>query len=498
MNTVSARKPFSRFSGRLATLLVPLLGAIAVCAGLDLVMVVWLSAGAPHGKNPTLFFEELTYLLAGSVLVLLVATLYPQKARSAIPWFFLFMAWHTGFQLSFNSQRPFTFSLIDLLLPLVLIVGLASRWHEPSMSPIVRPFLRIMLYFGAVCVWGLCLGIIREANPQPLLMNLKAFTLYPFILIVMVWCITSWRQLYVSLGLFIGFVTERAIVALRHPSGSGVTTMLQNGQIVSRANGDFASVNQYAFYIMSGLLLVVGIMVMTRSQRVRLVLAGPLLIMVSALLITFSRGSWVATAVGILALALLLRLKKVAALVAVIALVLVFVHRSEPAATSLVSSRFQTTNTDQSLTARQDFYTIGTEVVKHYPFGAGWGSAFVIGLYGLQPTHDPSSDWPWYHNDYLQLATQIGIPGLLLFLWIWWFILRQGYRSYRGSEGTLQAAIFAGLIASIVGMLVQANTDQFFWRTDIGPHPWIVAGLLLAGVRLLRRDRVADETPDVV
>jgi O-antigen ligase len=128
-------------------------------------------------------------------------------------------------------------------------------------------------------------------------------------------------------------------------------------------------------------------------------------------------------------------------------------------------------------------------VIRHYPLGAGWGAAFFRTPNGLTPG-TTNVDWPWYHDDYLQLATEVGIPGLAVFLWLWLVLLRRGLRAYYRSRDTLQGALIVGLIASLFAMLVQAATDQIFWHADVGPHIWIIAGLLLAAATLVEQNPV--------
>ena len=44
--------------------------------------------------------------------------------------------------------------------------------------------------------------------------------------------------------------------------------------------------------------------------------------------------------------------------------------------------------------------------------------------------------------------------------------------------------------AAIAAFLAQASTEQFFWHVDVGPHVWILAGLLLTTACLVRAGQV--------
>jgi putative inorganic carbon (hco3(-)) transporter len=235
---------------------------------------------------------------------------------------------------------------------------------------------------------------------------------------------------------------------------------------------------------MSGLLIAVALIVAGRSQRLRIVLSGAVLVMGIALLLTLSRGAWLGTVAGLCVLAIFLRLRRLAALLGLLAFVFVAIQLAQPGSSTIVSVRLNATaQTDPTLGERQGYYALGEQVLLHYPFGAGWGAAFILGPSGLQADHNPN-DWPWYHNDYLQLATQVGIPGLIAFAWIFLYVFRRAVQTSRRVRNRGEFAVIVGLVAALAGMLVQAGTDQFFWRTDIAPHIWILVGLLLAATNL--------------
>jgi hypothetical protein len=466
---------------------IPILGALLACAVLDISVLYWISVGPPLGKGES-FFPELVLVGATGLVAGVVSIVSPARARIAIPSLLLVFDWHTGFQLSFSHIWPVILSAFDVLVPVLLVISLLGKWYgELGPGAVVWRYLRPLGLFGIAAAWGLALGLVRAVDQQALLMNMKALILYPCVVLIMVWTIKTWRQLYGAIGILLLLVTERAVVGLQHQSVTSVTTILANGRMVSRINGDFASVNQYAFYLMSGVLVALGVIAAGRSHHVRLLLVVPLVTMVIALLLTFSRGAWLGCGVGVLTLIVLLQAKRALYLLGCIFLLYWAVTIIQPGAATLVSERANSTN-ELSITQRQDWLQLGLGVVERYPLGAGWGAAFTPTASGPEPDHFWFTDWPWYHDDYLQLATEIGIPGLGVFIWLWFFILRSGIRACTSLRGSPQFGLITGLLAALVGMLVQASTDQFFWRTDIGPHIWILAGLLLAAVSLQRSE----------
>lgn len=474
-----------RVSGvRLPAGLTATVTALLICALLDLALLVWIRVGPPPGKGDA-FFLELVLLLLGSALAVLGALFFPNRARAAVPLLFIVLAWHTGLQISLSTQWPLVVSSFDILVPLILLIGLLERGrplarYPLGSGPVAARFWRSYRLFAPFLLWGLALGIDRGVDVGGMLMNVRSFALYPAIALIIVWTVRTWRQLYGAVGLMLALMFERALLNNTAQAHSGTKALLANGQLLVRNGGDFASINQFAFYLMSGVLIIIGLMIAGRSLRLRVVLAAPLLIMVIGLAATYSRGAYVATAVGVCVLALCLPRRRAAGLIALTVLMYTAVQVVHPGAATLVSSRLHTF--DHSAQERLDYLTLGRDVIVHYPVGAGFGAAFTEGPRGLQPDY---RSWPWYHDDYLQLATEVGVLGLLAFAWIWVVVMRLGLRAYRRAAVGAHAGIIVGLMAAITGMLVQAATEQFFWRADIAPHIWIVAGLLLAACTLV-------------
>src|SRR5205085_1343756 len=94
----------------------------------------------------------------------------------------------------------------------------------------------------------------------------------------------------------------------------------------------------------------------------------------------------------------------------------------------------------------------------------------------------------FWHNDYLIVATQVGLPGLAIFLWIWaalaWVTLRTYLQAPRGALRTYLLVFLAALAA----MCTQALTDMFFWRNETGPLIWLIVGLICVTINLVREE----------
>lgn len=97
---------------------------------------------------------------------------------------------------------------------------------------------------------------------------------------------------------------------------------------------------------------------------------------------------------------------------------------------------------------------------------------------------EPHAEIPHAHNLLLQVGVDLGIPGLVSFLALLllalWSALDSARFYRRVGDGALAAVAWAGL-ASLVGMLVHGMLDAVIWITGRGAFvPWAVIGMLIA------------------
>ena len=140
---------------------------------------------------------------------------------------------------------------------------------------------------------------------------------------------------------------------------------------------------------------------------------------------------------------------------------------------------------------RSFFLTSGLHALKErWLLGWGWGNAYWylpgVGLF-------PTGDIPWYHNDYLNLAVQIGIVGVLLYLGYWWQLLGAAQRWLKTHAGASLSGYVRGSQAALVGLLIAAAFEHVLWRPDIAGLVGWLSGLMLAGMYLGARDQLEVE-----
>jgi len=116
-----------------------------------------------------------------------------------------------------------------------------------------------------------------------------------------------------------------------------------------------------------------------------------------------------------------------------------------------------------------------SEIVKHGLVGIGYGSHSYLLAYGQEKEvvaeGHAAVKRAGTHNIFLYLALHVGLPGMVLFGWLYYTLVVRTVREYRKSTHWMQQGILAGLAGSLVGLLCRLQFDQmlvgslavFFW-----------------------------------
>src|SRR5262249_33947058 len=207
----------------------------------------------------------------------------------------------------------------------------------------------------------------------------------------------------------------------------------------------------------------------------RLVLVGGLALTLAALLLTYSRGSLIGFLAGCAVIATL-RCRR---LWLIGGLILAALFLSGQLASSGFVAHLQSgvEGNDPAAAMRLGEYKDAVRLISAYPwFGVGFGAAPDVDLYvGVS-------------SIYLLIAENAGLVGLAIWCWAMGSILVRGARHVlTASEET--STLMVACLGALASALVAGLFDHHF--ADIHfPHVtalvWLIAGLLMAGLRLGR------------
>jgi putative inorganic carbon (HCO3(-)) transporter len=152
------------------------------------------------------------------------------------------------------------------------------------------------------------------------------------------------------------------------------------------------------------------------------------------------------------------------------------------------------TQTLGGLDGRLEVWSRALYMTQDFPFtGIGMGTfrqvANVLYPFFLA---GPDADIPHAHNLFLQVAVDLGLPGLVAWLAIFLLVCWSAWRVYRrgwavGQSGRLPclAGLGAGLLGSQVALVVHGLTDAVTWGTRPAVVVWAAWGVAMASWNLV-------------
>jgi O-antigen ligase len=209
----------------------------------------------------------------------------------------------------------------------------------------------------------------------------------------------------------------------------------------------------------------------------------------AGVVVTFARGMWVVLALGIPVLGFLTNRKLGIAITALLIIVvvagLVFVPE--------VSKRAESIMDLQGNENRLNLWTSAWNMFLDHPvFGVGqdnWDLHFP--KYRVEGWYDTIAH---PHNDYLNVLTASGIPGLLAFVSMWVIALRSGYRAWKRTSSIVIRAVSLGALLSLGGMMMGGLIQDYYGTFVNCFEWWFLAGLLFAAVDAVESPQAIERT----
>ena len=220
----------------------------------------------------------------------------------------------------------------------------------------------------------------------------------------------------------------------------------------------------------------------SRSQR--LVHRGLLAITVLTLLLTQSRGGYLSLAAGCFAWALWQgRRSRLAAaatlLIAVVAVVPLW-HRVAPVIFGSVGAGVAT-----DVDSRLELWSRAISMISDFPLTGVGMNGFRRVMPVMYPVLLTSSevDVAHAHNHLLQVALDVGLPGLVAYLALWCGAAALLISAYRRT-GESRRWVISGIAAGMVAYFAFGTSDAIALGAKVGIFFWAALGIIVAEKRL--------------
>jgi O-antigen ligase len=347
---------------------------------------------------------------------------------------------------------------ICLWLTLVAFTAMVLRrlWQGETVLPrsvIDLPVAALILLSAISWTWS----IYRDAT----LWAFSRLLLYAMVFYLTVEMSQSRRQTrrlvqaIVAMGLIVSFLGLVKYAGAPFPSfwkSEGPTSL----------NATFVNRDHLAGYLEMIFALGLGAVFHRCAERV-FIWAGILLVILVAICLSLSRGAWtgIFIAVELMLILFMVRSEAKKSKIGIVATALLLVAGVTLLGSNAMISRMETLKSiteDSSFYARTIVWGRGLQILEKSPLvGTGLGT-FPWSFTSVRPA-GLTLRWREAHNDWLQIATELGLPVLPPLLWGLVLIFSTGLRAYRSTPSRLHAGVLLGALGGITAILVHSIAD---------------------------------------
>lgn len=262
------------------------------------------------------------------------------------------------------------------------------------------------------------------------------------------------------------------------------------GEIKGRVVSTFANPNVLGEYLILVIPITVALAITAKSVKERFAFACGAAFDVFCLVLTWSRGAWLGFAVSTVVFLLLADKRCMTAGILLLPPVAVAISLSD-SVTNRIASIF--THSDTSSSYRIGIWKGVWKMLSDVsPYGIGIGEGAFATMYPSYALRGIETA-PHSHSLYLQILTELGISGAVMFL-IFVFILVQMNLSHITSPDSQNSKITeVGIFCGLVAFLVQGVTDYVWYNYRIFLMFWIVVGLS-AGAVLMSKNAMDESS----
>lgn len=400
-------------------------------------------------------------------------SLYLSDILILTTWFLLLISRGKYFWLKikgfFLSPKPYTLNPI-LWLIFVIFLGFITHFGLNTRLNVffLAKWLELIVAYGTLVV------ILKE-------LRLKALVLKLF----------AWFTAFEAILALVQFVRQGPVGLFRlgeqhiSPNILGIAKIVSGGTTYIRAYGTFPHPNPLSAFLVAGVFLALYLLATSANLRWELTYSGLVFLNILGLTVTFSRGAYLALAVGLViffgclgwrhpervhpsegspnlrdsssSAAFLLRMTPVT--VVFISLLISFFLFKPFLLT-------RATFSDQSTIDRKFYDVVGVKMaVKNPIFGVGLGESLLH-----MEQYSGKSLQPWDkqppHNYFILAAAEMGIPSALILLWLLLNHFWKIFRKLKFENNFLLSIEYLALSTILICFLLLMLFDHYFYTLE--------------------------------
>ncbi len=257
----------------------------------------------------------------------------------------------------------------------------------------------------------------------------------------------------------------------------------EDSHIELRPAATMISPHNNAAAMSCGLLVAAGAVLFLRRRRyLQIAAISALPLQGIALMLTAARAAFASTSIAVFVLLMLVRRTGLAIILAlVVGIAFTQVGRiTSGAAVDRMTS--VATRAEYSLWRTWTPWLVAVAHARTHPLGSGVATGHAAGRIidnQLRGQRGQTEDIPWAENEFGRALIELGVPGLFLFLWMLYAVVKAMHRSFAGMQTAEYRWLAAGLLSACVGVITRLAVGASLYTWPEGILFWVFAAICL-------------------
>lgn len=360
------------------------------------------------------------------------------------------------FQRLAVGRHPLSFKEIEMPIVLFLLVMLISTFtsRNPGGS-----FRDLALHLGGLSFLFVMSNTVKDKESLNRIITVMVFSAFLV-------------GLYGLYQYVVGVEVESAWLDVENNPG-----------IRTRVYSVFNNPNILAEYLIMTIPLGISLFWFSKKLHKKIIFLGMSLVMSLSLIFTLSRGGWIGFAFSALIFILLVEKRLLLSLIPISIGGLYLLPQT-------ILNRIMSIGNlgDSSNAYRIKIWEITGEIIKDNPIaGVGFGH---IPFKETFETYIRTMPTFHAHNTYLQTAAEIGIPGLIAFLFFLFILFKYAIVNLVNSEDHYIRIMTAGVISGLGGVLVHGGVENILYLPRIIFTFWIMISFIVTLSKIHRGESI--------
>lgn len=379
------------------------------------------------------------------------------------------------FVASFSSAAVDTF--ICFMVFAFLLKKILAKDFTIARTPLNLPFALIIL----VSIVSFVNSVSMRASLQGIVKLLK----YGFLIIIIAGEIKD-RKHFVRIlwSVFLGLFSSSMDGIYQLIYGVDLYRHNPYDSIIGlkRLKAAFPHTNIFAGYLALIIPACVPLILYYFKGKKRLILLIIAILGSFCLIFTFCRSAIIGVWLVLLLMGIL-RKDKI-----IIALTFIFLVAGSLLAPNTIKDWAKTTHSVGEFLFNKDrfvLYETSFNMIRHHPLAGVGVNTYVLNYqkYKLRDTSPETAGSRWYaHNSFLQMASEIGILGLGIFIWLLYLLFSKWWKFYRTGKDRFFELCGLGIVMGLAAFLIHGLTETNLYYPKIAVLFWFQAGLLMGAI----------------